>query len=222
MIKKITASLAIMAMAGWANSAGAGIVIEAPGPNSAFGSAQALVASDFTLTADPRIEDENGDNTSTFIPHAEIFGTGDDSYDIFSFMVGPLGAIGIFDIDCAESVTEFLLAECPASPSVNMDSEIWLYDAAFTEIAYNDDGGFQQDTGSVFAPFDSFIQIALAPGTYYIEVGDAFYGELQDGQEYILNVSIGTHRQPTPAPGVLALLGLGLAGIGFSRRKKQK
>ena len=34
------------------------------------------------------------------------------------------------------------------------------------------------------------------------------------------NVQIGSRSTPVPAPATLALLGLGLAGLGWSKRKK--
>jgi hypothetical protein len=61
----------------------------------------------------------------------------------------------------------------------------------------------------------------LGAGLYYLKVSQFVDSEIPDGSDYVLNVSLQQPRVPeVPAPGILALFGLGLAGLGFSRRKR--
>ena len=54
----------------------------------------------FSLTFDPNIGDQTI-NTSNTVPHATITGTGDGTFDYFSFNVDTPGVTGIFDVDGA-------------------------------------------------------------------------------------------------------------------------
>ena len=54
----------------------------------------------FSLDADPNITNLTGtENTSTTVPHATINGTGDNTYDYYSFTVPEGGGIATIDVD---------------------------------------------------------------------------------------------------------------------------
>jgi len=58
------------------------------------------------------------------------------------------------------------------------DTRMWLYDAALTELEYDDDGG---------ADYFSLIEIDLAPGQYYIQIDE--YSDNDEIESYSLTAS---------------------------------
>ena len=225
MLKTITGSLLAIAVTGWVGAASAS-PINSNGANNSFATAQNIDPF-FSLDFDVRIEDENLVNTSTSIHHVEISAVGDDTFDYYSFNVGADGMLAIFDIDCGWS--DFgnfpTPPECGAPIENLFDSYITLYDSLENVVGFNDDRGFPSspsgnDTGSAIT-LDSFLQGTLSAGLYFLKVSEFGGREIQDDQSYVLNVSLQQPRVPqVPAPGILALFGLGLAGLGFSRRKR--
>lgn len=75
-----------------------------------------------------------------------ISGTGDGSFDYYSFEVAAAGDVFVFEIT-----------------SGNFDTELVLYDTAGAVLAFDDDGG-------VF-PLSKITHAFAAPGTYVIGVG---------------------------------------------------
>ena len=81
----------------------------------------------YSLTFDPNIGDSLA-NTSTTIPDVTISGSGDGTFDYYSFAVNRAGDRAIFDIDQA-----------------NFDTEIFLYDLLGSLLAENDDSFFGRE-----------------------------------------------------------------------------
>ena len=115
---------------------------------------------------------------STTIPHLSINGTGDGTFDYYSF-TAVANQQATFDIDAA-----------------NFDSQLFLYDASGTLLASNDNAA-SLDNGSANVR-DAFLQYTFATaGTYVIEVGGVSpLGASvapQTGQQYRLQLSIPSH-----------------------------
>ena len=141
----------------------------------------------FSLDADPNITDKYGTITtppySTTVPHATINGTGDDTYDYYSFTVPAGSGITTIDVDGAYP---------------GFDSIIRLYDSLDAEqqnnngfITASDDQDYR-DPGSVDLK-DSALEYPLGAGTYYVKVGSYWENTVPAGASYKLNVSIPNH-----------------------------
>src|SRR6185503_4450845 len=92
---------------------------------------------------------------STTIPHISILGTGNGTFDYYSFVVANAGDSVTFDMDGA-----------------NFDTELFLYDTAGNLLASNDDdGSFDLGDGTV-TTLDSRLAFTFgAAGTFVIGVG---------------------------------------------------
>ena len=114
------------------------------------------------------------------IPHITINGTGNDTFDVYSFSAGA-GDRGIFDI-----------------ANNSFDTELFLFDSSFNLLASNDDFGDGDGNGN-----DSTIDFTFSSsGTFYIVVGEfdsfASSGMLSGdtpptGETYDLQISIENH-----------------------------
>jgi hypothetical protein len=161
-------------------------------PNDSIAGAQEIAAASFDLTANTDITD------STTLPHATVNGGGDaiadgsenDTIDYYSFTV-PAGNSKRVYLDIDHTT--------PEDPTY--DSWIELYDSSGNLLAFSDDD--PRDAGSTTDDpngRDSFIQTALAPGTYYVGVGSCCpLGPVPDTATYQLHVSVG---DDTIAPSV--------------------
>ena len=162
----------------------------------------------FSLDFDPNINDTIGTNTSTVIPHISIQGTGNGSFDFYSFTIANAGDSAIFDIDFGGSVSNAGVLN-----GDNFDSELFLFDSLGQSLARNDDF-FPTDAGSSTS-LDSFIEFTfVTPGAYVIGVASfpssAVTGGITgpgvpSGSDYTLHVSIQNHQTttgsaPTAAP----------------------
>ena len=160
------------------------------------------------------IESGPTSNDSATVPHVTINSLpGDDTFDIFSFTVDMAGSMGIFDTDNAEIS--------------GMDSYLRLFDVdGSTVLAENDDSFFDGPGDQIANTFNSFLTYDFTnPGVYFIEVGETPLTpngpptEVLPGSEYQLHVSLAAPAQ-VPEPGTLALFGLGIIGVGLSRRRR--
>jgi len=179
----------------------------------------------FSLDFDANIGDTST-NTSLTLPHISIQGTGDGTYDFYSFTVTNAGDRGIFDIDFGDGL------------SAGFDSEIFLFDPSgnvFTNPltglpTVNDDSSTTVGAGGSTSGLDSYLEVIFpAPGVYVIGVAQfnssAIAGGITGptvpiGADYILQVSIQNHAvgggtAPTPtAPRVFGDVLKGGTGNG--------
>ena len=133
-------------------------------PNNSIAEAQNMDSS-FTLTNAIDIGNE-AINTSTSVPHTTVFGTGNNSFDYYSFTVSNVPAKGYFDID----------------HSVNINSHLDLFNSQNQLLASNDDAPASygqsgsvtdQTINGVAISQDSFLSYRFdTVGTYYIRVGE--------------------------------------------------
>jgi hypothetical protein len=146
----------------------------------------------FSLDADPNITDVYGtSNTSTTVPHATINGTGDNTYDYYSFTVPEGGGIATIDIDGGYNT------DINGLPYV-LDSCLRLFDSLDAEQQNNNGfitatcDQYYRDPGSQDLR-DSALAYPLNPGTYYVKVGTYFDNVIEAGAGYTLHVSIPNH-----------------------------
>ncbi|MEZ6146189.1 MAG: DVUA0089 family protein [Planctomycetaceae bacterium] len=202
---------ALSLTAGAANSAFAVPVTEVE-PNNTLATAQNIDFK-FSYDADSNITD------STLIPHATISGTGDGTFDYYSFTVYEPGFRGIFDIDFT----------FPFGMFGTFDPMLFLYAADGTLLAQNDNIPLADpvDAGSMTRS-DPYIDYTFASaGTYIIGVAETgsigapggIIGDAPDvGDFYILNASV----TGVPEPTTIALFGAGCASLIAYRRRKRR
>ncbi|HID23621.1 MAG TPA: hypothetical protein EYP14_14660, partial [Planctomycetaceae bacterium] len=89
-------------------------------PNDSIATAQNLDGENWSLDSDPNVGDTLT-NTSTTIPHITVSGTGDGTFDYFSFTVANAGDRGIFEIDFGADLL---------GGAGSIDTELFLFDAA--------------------------------------------------------------------------------------------
>ncbi|CAB9516653.1 Hemolysin-type calcium-binding repeat (2 copies) [Seminavis robusta] len=162
-------------------------VIQEQEPNNDINTAQQIPIAAFTLGYNPII------SNSATLPWVTIEGTGDGTYDFYSFEVPNTGMIAsIFDVDNTGIIDSFLT----------------LYGPNGNYLAYNDDDG--GDPGSS-APFDSYLTYTFnTPGTYTVAVGECCRSPHQsstnwipNGATYKLHISLGySEAQLRAAKGI--------------------
>jgi subtilisin family serine protease len=150
-----------------------GLVAEVE-PNNTLATAQTLNNQSWSL------QDVSTINNADARPHLTIPGTGDGTFDYYSFTIDTAGTVATFDLD-----------------ATNFDTELFLYTAAGQLLLANDDSSL--DPGST-SNLDSFITHTFtAPGTYVIGVGEfdsqgsigGITGDAPDpGDFYTLHISI--------------------------------
>jgi len=146
-------------------------------PNNSSETAQ-NIDGNFNLHYSPDIGDELS-NTSESIAHVTIIGTGDNSYDFFSFTVVAVPSIGIFDIDYA------------SDHGGSFDSYLRLYNDDDTFLDSNDDNGTSLGQSGSTNGLDSFLRYNFTEvGTYLIKVSRYSDQEISDGATYQLNISL--------------------------------
>ncbi|MEQ8971899.1 MAG: filamentous hemagglutinin N-terminal domain-containing protein [Coleofasciculus sp. C1-SOL-03] len=123
-------------------------------PNNSINRAQSLDDS-FSVAANPDVE------SSTTVPFVSISGTGDGTFDYYSFTVETAGSQGIFDIDQGNT-----------GGAGSLDTELFLFNAQGGLLASNDDAAITQGAGGSSSIRDSYISFTFeTPGTYVIGVG---------------------------------------------------
>ncbi|MEQ8463977.1 two-partner secretion domain-containing protein, partial [Coleofasciculus sp. E1-EBD-02] len=123
-------------------------------PNNSINRAQSLDGS-FSVAANPDVE------SSTTVPFVSISGTGDGTFDYYSFTVETAGSQGIFDIDQGNT-----------GGAGSLDTELFLFNAQGGLLASNDDAAITQGAGGSSRITDSYISFTFeTPGTYVIGVG---------------------------------------------------
>lgn len=158
--------------------------------NNSLATAQPIEVAPWSLQDNPIIVN------STTVPHVTISGTGDGTYDYFSFTVESPGTQLTLDIDGA-----------------TFDTEVFLFQADGTFLAGNDDAGGDPGSSSFL---DSFLtSTLLTPGTYVIGVArfpssggtGGITGEvIPVGATYTLHVSltgqsVSTENEPVTVTG---------------------
>jgi len=166
-------------------------------PNDSLAAAQNVDGGPWNTTFDPNIGD-NLMNTSTTIPHLTINGSGDGSFDYYSFNVTGASALNpvtaIFDVDFGFTT---------GGPD-SVDAELFLFDPAGNLITFNDDASTLSGAGGSTSVLDSYIETLLTQsGTYVIGVGQfpssaastsGITGSpLDPGQLYTLQISLQNH-----------------------------
>ena len=158
-------------------------------PNDTIETAQVLV-NNFSVIYSPDIGD-NQTNTSQSIPHVTILGSGDGSYDHYSFEVTTANSLAIFDIDSG--------ADDPGA----MDSYLTLYNSAGEILAENDDAGINNGQGGSTSSLDSYLEYNFEQtGTYVIQVGRCCVSPISDGANYVLHVSLQNAQLDTDKDGI--------------------
>jgi hypothetical protein len=128
-------------------------------------------------------QEDNDITDATTVPHISIEGTGDGTFDYYSFEVNEADERGIFDIDYE-----------------NFDTQLFLYDDAGNLLAENDDNGGDPGSGGGTASLIDYI--FSTPGAYTIGVGQwpssDDGGEIdgavpEEGDVYTLHISLENH-----------------------------
>ena len=206
--------------------AGAGPVFETE-PNNSLVSAQS-VDGHFTLDFSPDIGNgSHVDNTSLTIPHVTLRGSGDGSFDYYSFTFpGPGSTFGFVVLDIDHSSSSF-------------DSRVALWGPTGDLLGHNDDydyrggaGGSVLHYGGVMS-FDALMTTFITiPGIYVIGVarsiaspgpGPIGYvgGEPLIGDAYTLQISV-ENVPVVPEPGSWMLITLGLGTLTCLRQLKRR
>lgn len=149
-------------------------------PNDALDRAQDIDRY-FSLDNDPNIVN------STSVPHATVNGSGNETYDYYSFAVSQAGVntLATFDIDGA----------MPA-----FDSNLKLYDGSGNQLSSSDDKD-PPDPGSEHR-YDSYLEYTFSSaGTYYVAVGRCCFSPVPSAGAYNLHISVqGAVTSDTPPP----------------------
>ncbi len=133
-------------------------------PNNSPQQAQ-LLNNNFSLNF-TRLIGNRKKNTSQVIPHLSILGTGDGSFDFYSFNIQKVPSIGIFDIDNTVSIDAFLvLLDSDGNTLANNDD---------TPTSYGQRGSVTNRTNSgTEVSTDPFIEFTFnTPGLYTLQVGE--------------------------------------------------
>ena len=138
-------------------------------PNNDFDSAQNLDGGPWSLNYDPYIEE------STYWPHISVTGTGDGSFDYYSFTLTNPYQFADFDIDLTSQLNAWLE----------------IYDSAGNLLESSDDSDY--DPGSSTSLDSRIYYFFNEPGTYFVRVASYGQAPVPDGATYTLQVSLSGH-----------------------------
>ena len=157
-------------------------------PNNTIVTAQNIDGAGWNLNSDSNIAN------STTVPHVTIEGTGDGTFDYYSFTIANAGDTATFDIDFGST-----------GGNGSMDTELFLYSSSGGYALVSNDDYYPASVGGggSTSSLDAFIQHTFsAAGTYVIGVGEynsygdygGISGNVPDaGDTYTLQVSIENH-----------------------------
>ncbi len=146
---------------------------------------------------------------STTVPWVSISGTGDETFDYYSFTVNSANTAVHLDIDFGSGV------------GGSIDTQIALWDSVGNVLASNDDSAL--DPGSVSVLDAEIFFNIVSPGLYIVGVAEfpatALFGgwsgnEPPSDTDYVLQVSV------VPEPGATILFGIGALLAGLALRRK--
>ncbi len=132
-------------------------------PNNSLSTPQSLDGAQWNLSPNSDIEQ------STIIPHISIQGTGDGTFDYYSFTVDVPNSIVLFDIDNASFDTELFFFDTDFDPITTNGRGTVLN--PIPPFSSNDDGGVL-DPGSSSTLDSRARVIFFEPGTYIVGVGE--------------------------------------------------
>lgn len=171
-------------------------------PNS-YASPNSLNNQGWETGFDVNIDDINNNDISTVIPHISIAGTGDGTFDFYSFTVGPEDFANNNGSLTVVLDTDFTTNNVDRNLSFDPELQIWDPDGIL--LSENDDKSGAVDDGSdvdLYWGFgtDSFLQIEIVkPGTYVIGVSEFPSTASNNG---VINVGPGFGPYPgIPDPG---------------------
>jgi len=219
--------LVLMLIAGGADRAW-GISITETEPNDTLGTAFNLDGL-FSTGANPNIVD------AQTIPWVSIAGTGNGTFDYYSFTVNAPGSRGIFDIDFTTGGLNTWLAIWDSNfDLVSANGQFFVNNDFFSSPGLGDGSSNPNDSFIQNPPlgpgvdpgviFDSagifYVGVAANPASALLNGGwGSSSGAPQLGQDYALQVSL-QNATLVPMPGA-AWGGLGLiAGFGLLRRRR--
>ncbi|MEW6989411.1 M4 family metallopeptidase [Colwelliaceae bacterium 6441] len=155
------------------------VEIESTEPNSEFIDAQ-LIGDVFNFSYSKNIGDQNV-NTSESVPHVTIIGTGNNSYDYYSFDVDIVPSKVIFDIDYGYD----------SARDDSFDAYLYLYDATEKLLSQNDDSAVSNGQGGSSSGLDSYLEYEFTnTGTYIIKVARYPNSNILEGDTYQLHISL--------------------------------
>ena len=184
---------------------GSGDVTEVE-PNNTFSTSQNIDLEDWTLADNPNIGDLTGP-TSTLIPHVTISGTGDSTFDYYSF-TATANSVGIFDIDGASFNTELFVFDPTGTPLTGGSN-----DNSATSSGAAGSTSTQDSYVEVTLPSDGLYTVAVGAFNSFSSVGAVNGTAPPVGGTYTLNVSVEGHPLNLPVDEDVFTIPAGSASV---------
>ena len=131
--------------------------------------------------------------------------------------IGDIDATLVFDDGANPSITVALFGDGSLGPSNDAGGTYTFADGGANFV-----GAGNPIPSGTYAALNSFSVFdgLSAAGTWTLNLNDRTGGDAGSLGSWTLNIDMGDVAAPVPAPATLALFGLGLVGLGWSRRKK--